>query len=231
MNGNLLQSSERNKMKTLGKVNSVKGNPMRRITVVLVCAMIAPLAFAQTKSTKTEQTTTTQPATTGKATTYTAGVVTIYQPGKTSAQNASIRGLVKNMDGKPFAGAQVKIERTDGKTRPINTYADASGNYIVNGLPVGTFKVAAYSKTNAKELGGVNTKSGSPVTVDLNLSRKSNNKLEKHYVLVGGETGSGIGGQWVEGDQKGPGMNTIVKLNHEGAVKQFEVYNHPMHAP
>jgi hypothetical protein len=148
-----------------------------------------------------------------------------------SAQNASIRGLVKNMDGKPFAGAQVKIERTDGKTRPINTYADASGNYIVNGLPVGTFKVTAYSKTNAKELGGVNTKSGSPVTVDLNLSRKSNNKLEKHYVLVGGETGSGIGGQWVEGDQKGPGMNTIVKLNHEGAVKQFEVYNHPMHAP
>src|SRR4030095_254724 len=224
MNGNLLQSSERNKMKTLGKVNSVKGNPMRRITVVLVCAMIAPLAFAQTKSTKTEQTTTTQPATTGKATTYTAGVVTIYQPGKTSAQNASIRGLVKNMDGKPFAGAQVKIERTDGKTRPINTYADASGNYIVNGLPVGTFKVAAYSKTNAKEIGGVNTKSGGPVTVDLNLSRKSNNKLEKHYVLVGGETGSGIGGQWVEGDQRGPGMNTIVKLNHEGAVKQFEVY-------
>jgi nucleoid DNA-binding protein len=61
----------------------MKGNPMRRITVVLVCAMIAPLAFAQTKSTKTEQTTTTQPATTETVTTYTAGVVTKYQPGKT----------------------------------------------------------------------------------------------------------------------------------------------------
>jgi len=60
----------------------VKGNPMRRITIVLVCAMIAPLAFAQTRNTKTQQTTT-QPATTETATTYTAGTVRIYQPGKT----------------------------------------------------------------------------------------------------------------------------------------------------
>ena len=56
---------------------------MRRITVVLVCAMIAPLAFAQTKSTKTEQTTTTQPATTETATSYTAGTIRKYQLGKT----------------------------------------------------------------------------------------------------------------------------------------------------
>ena len=143
------------------------------------------------------------------------------------AEEASIRGLVKNMDGKRFSGAKVTIERTDAKARPINTYADASGNYIVNGLPVGTFKVAAHSKTNAKELGGVNTKSGSPVTVDLNLSRKSNNKLEKHYVWVGGETGSGIGGRWVEGDQKGPGMNTIILVGR----KPFEQYTHPLHSP
>ena len=147
------------------------------------------------------------------------------------AQNSSIRGAVKGMDGKPLGGAQVKVERTDAKVRAVNLNSDANGNYIANGLPVGTFKVTASGKTNAKEIGGITTKSGGSVTVDLNLSTKSNNKLEKHYVWVGGETGSGIGGQWVEGDQKGPGMNTIVKLNHEGAVKQFEVYNHPMHAP
>src|SRR6266853_1975039 len=33
--------------KQLRKVNSMKGNPMRRITIVLACAMIAPLAFGQ----------------------------------------------------------------------------------------------------------------------------------------------------------------------------------------
>ena len=115
-----------------------------------------------------------------------------------SAQNGSIRGSVKNMDGKPLVGAQVKIERTDAKTRAINTNADAKGNYVANGLPVGTFKVTAYSKTNAKEIGGITTKSGSAVTVDVNLSTKSNNKLEKHYVWVKSENGSEIGGRWEE---------------------------------
>ena len=124
-----------------------------------------------------------------------------------SEQNPSIRGIVKGMDGKPMVGAQVKIERTDAKARAVNINTDGKGNYVANGLPVGTFKVTAYSKTNAKEIGGINTKSGSPVTVDLNLSTKSNNKLEKHYVWQKSETGNEIGGRWVEDTQaNGPGM-------------------------
>jgi hypothetical protein len=118
-----------------------------------------------------------------------------------SAQNCSIRGSVKGMDDKPLMGAQVTIERTDAKARAINTDADAKGNYVANGLPVGTFKVTAHGKTDAKEIGGITTKSGSPVTVDLNLSRKSNNKLEKHYVWVKSE--NGLGGRWVESTKAG----------------------------
>ena len=58
---------------------------MKRITIALACALIAPLAFAQTSTTTTEQTTTaTQPTTTTETTTtYTAGTVTTYEPGKT----------------------------------------------------------------------------------------------------------------------------------------------------
>ena len=125
-----------------------------------------------------------------------------------SAQNSSIRGAVKDMDGKPLAGAQVKIERTDAKARAININADAKGNYVANGLPVGTFKVTAYGKTNAKEIGGITTKSGSPVTVDINLSLKSNNKLEKHYVRVKSENGSEMGERWEEDTKAGPSMKS-----------------------
>jgi hypothetical protein len=57
---------------------------MRRIVIVLVCAMIAPLAFAQTKKTKIQQTTATQPAaTTETATSSTTGTVRKYESGKT----------------------------------------------------------------------------------------------------------------------------------------------------
>src|SRR5215467_1740398 len=140
-----------------------------------------------------------------------------------SAQDSSIRGAVKGMDGKPLVGAQVKIERTDAKARAININSDAKGNYDATGLPVGTFKVAAYGKTNAKEIGGVRTKSGGAVTVDLNLSTKSNNKLEKHYVWVKSEIGSMIGGRWEEDNQAGgPGMNSTEKMGSQAARKTFE---------
>ena len=57
---------------------------MKKTIVILACALIAPMAFAQT-STTTEQTTTTQPATTTETTTTTTaeGTVTTYEPGKT----------------------------------------------------------------------------------------------------------------------------------------------------
>jgi hypothetical protein len=64
--------------------------------ITLACALIAPVAFAQTSSTTTEQTTTTAPVatertttttvpttTTESSTTYSAGTVSTYEPGKT----------------------------------------------------------------------------------------------------------------------------------------------------
>lgn len=58
---------------------------MKKSILTLACALIAPLAFAQTSTTTTEQTTTTAPATTTTTTdtTYSAGTVTTYTPGKT----------------------------------------------------------------------------------------------------------------------------------------------------
>jgi hypothetical protein len=56
---------------------------MKKAIVALACALVAPVAFAQTSTTTTE--TTTEPATTTQttSTTYTAGTVTTYEPGRT----------------------------------------------------------------------------------------------------------------------------------------------------
>jgi hypothetical protein len=91
-------------------------DPMKRITVVLVCALIAPLAFAQTKSTKGQKPTQTKPATTQTATTHTMGLVTTYQPGKTIVIN-STQGPVS------FAlstSAQVVNAAGNAVTAPLN---------------------------------------------------------------------------------------------------------------
>ena len=56
---------------------------MKKAIVALACALVAPVAFAQTSTTTTE--TTTEPATTTQttSTTYTAGTVTTYESGRT----------------------------------------------------------------------------------------------------------------------------------------------------
>jgi hypothetical protein len=58
---------------------------MKTNIITLACALIAPVAFAQTSTTTTERTTTTNEplATTETSTTYSAGTVTTYEPGKT----------------------------------------------------------------------------------------------------------------------------------------------------
>jgi hypothetical protein len=56
---------------------------MKKSIITLACAMIAPIAFAQTSTTTTEQTTTAPATTTTTSTTYSAGTVTTYEPGKT----------------------------------------------------------------------------------------------------------------------------------------------------
>ena len=58
---------------------------MNKTALTLACAMIAPIAFAQTTSTTTQETTTTAPVTTTEttSTTYSSGTVTTYEPNKT----------------------------------------------------------------------------------------------------------------------------------------------------
>jgi hypothetical protein len=56
---------------------------MKRTIISLACAMIAPIAFAQTSTTTTQQTTTAPATTTETTTTYSSGTVTTYEPGKT----------------------------------------------------------------------------------------------------------------------------------------------------
>jgi hypothetical protein len=89
---------------------------MKRITVVLVCALIAPLAFAQTKSTKGQKANPTKPATTQTATTHTMGLVTTYQPGKTIVINSN-QGPVSFALG---TSTQVVNSAGSAVTAPLN---------------------------------------------------------------------------------------------------------------
>jgi hypothetical protein len=109
---------------------------MKRIIIGLVCAVVAPFAFAQTNTTTTEQTTTTQPATTTETTTttYSSGTVTTYAPGKTIVVKSEqgpvsfalgtaariVDGAGKIVTAPLRAGQKVKVYYTGtGETRVV----------------------------------------------------------------------------------------------------------------
>ena len=89
---------------------------MKKSIITLGCALIAPLAFAQTSTTTTEQTTTAPVTTSETTTTYSTGTVTTYEPGKTI--------VVKSEEGGPvrFAlGTAARVVNGAGKvvTAPL----------------------------------------------------------------------------------------------------------------
>ena len=69
---------------------------MNKSIITVACALIAPVAFAQTSTTTTEQTTTAAPATTTttESTTYETGTVDTYTPGKTIVVKSERQGPV-----------------------------------------------------------------------------------------------------------------------------------------
>jgi hypothetical protein len=68
---------------------------MNKSIITVACALVAPVAFAQTSATTTEQTTTTAPATTTTtSTTYEVGTVDTYTPGKTIVVKSEREGPV-----------------------------------------------------------------------------------------------------------------------------------------
>ena len=64
---------------------------MKTKMIAMACALVAPVAFAQTSTTTTERTTTSSApvTTTETSTTYSAGTVTTYEPGKTIVVRSS----------------------------------------------------------------------------------------------------------------------------------------------
>src|SRR3989442_8664570 len=92
---------------------------MKRTIIILACAMVAALAFAQTRTTKTEQTTPTQPGATQMTTGAVAvGTVTAFTPGQTTVVHPSPIVVQSSPDVKPISyvlAKKVRYVDKDGK--------------------------------------------------------------------------------------------------------------------
>jgi hypothetical protein len=116
-------------------------------------------------------------------------------PGILSAQTSSVEGNVTGTDGRALRDAEIRFEEKAKQISPIISRTDVNGNYTA-ALPKGVYKMSL--TTAGKGSASITIRAtGANSRIDFDL-RPSAEKRIKHYVWVGGGTGSHLPGHWVE---------------------------------
>ena len=145
---------------------------------------------------------------------------------------ASIQGIVKDAQGKPIKGADVRIESRDGKQLFNTVKTDTQGRYISQGLQPGVYRVSLVVNGAVKAaIGNQKTKSDQATQLNFDLKpvavsqASAGAKKGKHMVWMPPSTGSHTGGRWVEVDDNGSaGAGALnVKRASAEAVRQQQL--------
>ena len=148
---------------------------------------------------------------------------------------ASIQGIVKDAQGKPIKGADVRIQSQNGKQLFNTVKTDKQGRYISQGLQPGVYKVSLVVNGAVKAAIG-NTKTKSDQATQLNFDLRplpaaqvnAAEKKGKHMVWVPAGTGSHIGGSWVEvpDGASQPGALNVKRANAEQLQREAQSMGH-----
>jgi hypothetical protein len=147
---------------------------------------------------------------------------------------SAIQGVVKDAKGQAIKGADVRIESKDGKTLFKTVKTDGSGRYVSDGLAPGVYRVTLIVNGALKaSIKNTTTKADRQTQLNFDLKGAAPSQASgsakggKHMVWVPSNTGSHIGGRWVEVDEKGNAdagaLN--VKRGSAEAVRQQQMQN------
>ncbi len=130
---------------------------------------------------------------------------------------AVIQGEVNGPDGKGIQGADVHVERKDAPGTPRSAKTDRQGAYIFKDLNVGKYSLTANANGMAPTtINNVKARSEGAVRINFNLNQAGAKvaavrKKATHMVWIPSDTGSNLGGRWVEVDDQG---NTEASMFH-----------------
>jgi carboxypeptidase family protein len=120
-------------------------------------------------------------------------------------QAATIEGTVRGSDGKPAAAADVRAEVSRTKQVVGTSKTDKNGRYKFNRLVEGTpYRITASVNKVSTAMDNVKTREEAAIRVDLDIkAAASGKKSAKHWVYMKQETGTHLGGRWIEVDENG----------------------------
>jgi len=150
------------------------------------------------------------------------------------AATSAIEGIVKDPNGRPLSGVDIRIE---AKNQSFSTVvkSDAKGHYLCSALTAGvTYRVNLMVNGVVKaSINNVKTKVGDPTQLNFDLRTNKGSqasaaaKKGKHFVWMPSQTGSHTGGRWVEVDDSGQadtaGANNLQTVDG-AALKKMQNY-------
>ena len=144
---------------------------------------------------------------------------------------SSIQGVVTDIKGQPIKGADVRIESKDGKQMLATAKTDGKGRYISQGLQPAVYRVTLMVN-GAVKASITNTKTKADQVTQLNFDLrplpagqvKAAERKGKHMVWVPSDTGTHLGGHWVEVPDGAtePGALNVQRANAEALQRQAQ---------
>lgn len=144
---------------------------------------------------------------------------------------ASIQGIVKDAQGKPIKGADVRVESQNGKQLFNTVKTDTHGRYISQGLQPGVYRVSLVVNGAVKaNIGNTQTKSDQATQLNFDLKPVAagqatvEQKKGKHMVWMPPSTGTHTGGRWVEVTDGAaePGALNVKKASGEELQRAYQ---------
>ena len=131
------------------------------------------------------------------------GVLTVLFFGLASTWASPVEGVVKDAQNKPLRGAEIRIQTQDGKLVG-KASTDGRGHYLSANLPAGIYKVDVLVNSVVKaSIKNVPANTAKSAQLNFALTGKMMTKSGKHFVWVPANTGTNIGGRWVEVSEDG----------------------------
>jgi hypothetical protein len=121
-----------------------------------------------------------------------------------------LQGVVKDTEGRPVKGADIRIEAKDGGKLLRTVKTDANGRYVSGGLPAGSYRITLVVNGAVKtSINNTKLLSTEPTQLNFDLTATSASralpaaKKGTHWVWMPPFTGSRLPGRWMEVDDNG----------------------------
>ena len=140
------------------------------------------------------------------------------------AASSILQGIVKDANGHPIQGADIRIEATKTGSFLTTVKTNVNGRYSLEGLAAGSYRVTLVMNRAVKaSINNTTLESGESTQLNFELkqTRASVTVTKgKHWVWIPPFTGSRLAGRWVEVDDSGSWAagapaNNIVRVSAE----------------